>query len=348
MPRNPIDHIAMGYIQPPRNLQPDDSTEPDVLVVCVTYNSADSIELLLAALPAALESIPSCRVVITDNASVDGTPGLIRRIAPWVTLVESRQNLGYAGGINLALRSGAGRIGIYVLNADAVPSPGSISELLRTLEDDPRVGIAVPRIVTSEGLLKFSLRREPTILRALGEMFLGGHRASHFKQLGDMIRDPNYYNNGASADWSTGAAMFISRRAADVVGNWDERFFLYSEETDYALRARDSGYLLRLVPSATVVHPGGEMQVSPRLWSLVATNRTRLYRKRHSLLPSILFWLIVLSNEGTRSLLGRDKHIAAFKALLRLGPNPDTVGITPDLIWRRSIDFSESSSTNPA
>ena len=319
-------------VPPPANLVDDSQLECDVIVACVTYNSAAVIERQLEALPAALDNVQSCRVVIVDNDSQDGTAELIRSRAPWVTVLEAGFNAGYAGGINLAMEQGRGRRGVYILNPDAIPSPGSVSRLARAVEDCPEVGIAVPVVRGAHRQLKFSLRREPTILRAAGEAVLGGHRAARFAVLGDMIRDPAFYRDGAVADWATGAAMFVSRRAVDAVGGWDERFFLYSEETDFALRSRDAGYRLQLVMDAEVAHPGGEMSKDPYLWSLVAANRTRLYRKRHGRVASYLFWSIVLINEGLRGMLGRETHRAAVRALLRMGPNPSSDLVTLSLI----------------
>ncbi|WP_165962770.1 glycosyltransferase family 2 protein [Occultella glacieicola] len=307
---------------PPSNEPGGDGSEPDVVVIAVTYNAADIIEAFLRALPDALRGIDSTAVTIVDNASIDGTAELVEAIAPWVRLVRSDANLGYAGGINLGYARGLGTRGTYILNPDAVPAVGSVRVLLDVIEADPTVGVVVPRIQNAQGGLKFSLRREPTLLRAVGETVLGGHRAARFAPLGDMIRDPAAYHEGATADWATGAAMFLSRRAIDEVGLWDEQFFLYSEETDYALRMRDLGYHLHFTPRATVQHPGGDMSRSPYLWSLVATSRMRLYRKRHDPLRSASYWLVQVINEGARASLGRPTHRAAFRALMGIGGDP--------------------------
>jgi len=296
---------------------------PDVLVAAVTHNSIDVVTEFLASLPAALEGAGTATVVIVDNASTDGTPELVRRLAPWAVVIDAGGNLGYGAGINLALATTECRRGVYVLNPDATPSPGSVDLLARAVESNPRTGIAVPRIVDRQGRLKFSLRREPTIARALGESVLGGRRAARFPALGELVSDPRCYVDGATADWATGAAMFLAPRTIAAVGPWAEDYFLYSEETDYSLRARDAALGLRLVPAAEVVHRGGEMSGSPWLWSLVAVNRTRLYRKRHRGVRSALYWLAVLLNEGLRALLGRPTHREAFRALIR-GVRPPT------------------------
>jgi len=298
-------------------LLPAAGEDPDILVVVVTYNSAGIVERFLHALPAALAGAGTTTVVVVDNASGDGTSDRVRELAPWVEVVEAGSNRGYGAGINLALSRARPRRGAYVLNPDAIPSPGSVDLLARAVEAEPTAGIAVPRILDARRRLKYSLRREPTIRRALGEAVLGGHRAARFPAWGDMIRDPAHYVDGATADWATGAAMFLAPRTLECVGRWAEDYFLYSEETDYALRARDAGLRLRLVASAEVVHPGGDMSVSPWLWSLVAVNRTRLYRKRHGTVLGAAFWLVVLLNESSRALLGRPTHRAAVRALLR-------------------------------
>ena len=313
--------------------------EPDVVVVCVTYNSAAVIRAFLAALPAALDGVATWRVVVVDNASSDDTVATVRREAPWVTLVKAPGNVGYAAGINLALAECLGRRGVYVLNPDAVPSPGSVARLLAVTEQDAGVGIAVPMVLTDDGTLKFSLRREPTLLRAAGEAVLGGHRAARFPRWGDLIRDPSHYVEGATADWATGAALFVSRAAIDAVGPWDERYFLYSEETEYALRVRDAGFRLQLTTQASVAHPGGDMESSAELWTLVAVNRQRLYRTRHGLVPSVLYWVVTLGNEGVRALAGRARSRLATRVLLAVGPDQGGDVATPVLIGRTSVPW---------
>lgn len=295
----------------------DGAPEADVLLVTVTYNSAAIVERFLRALPDALDGIGSAQVVVVDNDSGDGTVERVVELAPWAVAVKAGANLGYGAGLNLGMTHVTARRGVLVLNPDAVLEPGAVRRLLDAVSADDGVGIAVPRIVDATGTLKFSLRREPTIPRAIGEAVLGGHRAARFPLLGDMIRDPAHYVDGATADWATGAAMFISRGVLDAVGLWSEEFFLYSEETDYALRARDAGYRIGYVWDAVAAHPGGDMEQSPWLWSLVAVNRTKLYRKRHGRVSSGLYWSVVVFNEAVRAAMGRSTNRAALRALLR-------------------------------
>jgi GT2 family glycosyltransferase len=153
--------------------------------------------------------------------------------------------------------------------------------------------------------------------RALGEAVLGG-RAGRFAPLGETVLDDAAYQREGAVDWATGAVMLMSAACLRACGPWDESFFLYSEETEYALRARDHGFLTTFVPGAGVVHLGGASGTSPRLWSLVTVNRVRLYRKRHSAPATAAFWTAVFLREATRALILRaPRSRSAVKALLR-------------------------------
>ncbi len=316
----------------PGGLLLDEDEAADVVIVCVTYNSSAVLPALLDAMAAALHGVGRCRVVVVDNDSHDGTPDLVRAVAPWACVIQTGRNAGYAGAINTARRRHPARHSVLVLNPDTVPAPGSVRRLVDALDADPAVGAAIPRLVGVDDRPHYSLRREPTVLRALGEAALGGRRAARFPRLGETVRDLSRYHDGADADWATGAALLISRRASDAAGEWDERFFLYSEETDYCLRLRDAGYHLHLVADAVVVHEGGDQSISPGLWSLAAVNRTRLYRKRHGRAASALYWTAVLANESARALAGSPVHRAAVRALLAAGPDQPGPEPTPRIL----------------
>lgn len=299
----------------------------DVLVLVVTYNSAAVIDGLLDALPGAVGSVPGVVTVVVDNASDDDSAHRAETSALRPLVIRRPENLGYAAGINAGVAVVQPTRALLVLNADARPRAGFLSEMLKVLEapTDPPTGLVAPKVVDHRGTLKFSLRRDPTLLRALGEALMGGHRAARFPALGEEIRDPAGYTDRRQADWATGAALLVSAECLRAVGPWDESFFLYSEETDYAMRVRDAGWTLRYAEKAIVEHQGGQMSKSPFLWSIVAVNRVRLYRRRHGRLAGAIYRIVLILNEALRAPLGRPTHRAALKALVhnrRPGPAP--------------------------
>jgi N-acetylglucosaminyl-diphospho-decaprenol L-rhamnosyltransferase len=290
---------------------------PAIAVVVVTWNSARQLGGLIESLPSGMAGV-RFQLIIADNASADDTVSLARRLAPDCTILQTGRNAGYAAAFNAGVAAAGPYDAALILNPDIRLSSGCVAMLYAQLGDD--VGIAVPRIRNEDGTLARSLRREPTIARALGEAVLG-QRSGRFPALGETVVDDAAYAEPGIADWATGAVMLISARCLATCGPWDESFFLYSEETDFALRARDAGFRTRYLPGAEVTHLGGESAVSPRLWSLLQVNRVRLYRRRHTAAATMVYWSAVMLRESSRALLGHPRARAAAAALVR----PSTV-----------------------
>jgi GT2 family glycosyltransferase len=300
----------------------------ELVVALVTYNSEAVLADCLESLRAAADRTGPWRLAVADNASSDGSVRLVETLFPTATVVRLPQNRGYAAGVNAAIAAAPGAGPVLVLNPDVRLEPEALVRMLRAL-DRPGTGIVVPRLEDGAGRLQRSLRREPTVLRALGQA-LGGERAGRIALLGETVTRGGSYTRPVTADWATGAAMLISRDCVEAVGPWDESYFLYSEETDFALRAGDAGFALRLAPDAGAVHLGGESESSPRLWGMLTVNRVRLYRRRHgSGAGAVAFAGAVALGEAIRSFAGdAARHRAALRALLRppaeLRRAPDT------------------------
>ena len=300
------------------------SAAVEVTAIVITHDSEDVLPDCIGALAPAFEGVSSWNLVIADNASTDGTIAIVGALAPDATVLEMGTNAGYATAINVAVSSSRRSDHLLILNPDVRLEPRSAAALLTAVER-PGVGIAVPRIRDLDGSLDFSLRRAPTVLRALTEALIGGTRAARRGRLSEVIGDTRQYAYERSTEWATGAAMLVSRECFDEVGPWDESFFLYSEETDFALRARDLGYLTWYTPAARAVHRGGDSNVSPRLWSILVANRVRLFGKRHGRAHAFAFAVAVGLNEAIRAASGRATSRAALRALRRLGgPSTET------------------------
>ncbi len=295
-----------------------------VAVIVVTWNSASVLPGFLAALPDGMAGL-DWRLVVADNDSADDTVEVLRTLAPDATVVQTGRNAGYAAGVNAALNAAGEHGTVLICNPDIRMREGCAKRLVDSLGTG--VGIAVP-LLYEEGkdTPHHSLRRESTVARALGEALIGNTRAGRFPRLSELVTDPAAYRRSTRADWATGALMAISGDCLAACGLWDESFFLYSEETEYCLRARDKGYATQLEPTAEAVHLGGDSQVSPRLWTLLTLNRVRLYRQRHGALATAAFRTAVLLRETSRAALGRPAARAAATTLARPGALRRTPG----------------------
>lgn len=323
-----VDQTRSNGGQPPADSVSPRS--PSVTLVIVTFRSAALLPDLFRSLPAAMAGIPDYEVVIVDNASGDETLVVARELAPGARIVALAANGGYAAGVNAGIRAANARDAVLVLNPDIRLGAGSGAALLQALQQ-PGVGIAVPRIVGEDGKLQHSLHRSPSILRGWGEALLGGKRAGRFPLLGETLVDDAAYTRPTQAAWASGAAMMVSTACSRAVGAWNDAFFLYSEETDFCLRAGDAGFRTQLEPGAEVVHIGGEMSSSPRLWAMQVWNRVRLYRSRHGGLATAAFRAGVVVNEALRAALGRRIHRAGLASVLSVdGRPPEVQGQLPE------------------
>jgi GT2 family glycosyltransferase len=276
-------------------IAPATADRPDCTVVTVTYDSERHVDGFLDALDA---SAASMRVVVVDNASTDASATRARARAG-VVVVPSEVNGGYAAGINLGRRLAVPARPVLVANPDLRFRPGAVEELLAAL-DDPTVGVAVPRLVDGDGLEQRSLRREPSVLRELGEAMFGDHVPRRPGWLSEVVRSDEAYRCATDVDWATGAAMMITPAGDRAITAWDESYFLYSEEVDAAARVRAAGLRIRYVPTATAEHDGGGSGSSASLVALQAVNRVRYFERRHGVLHSVAYRGAVALHEVSR------------------------------------------------
>lgn len=296
----------------------DDGVPLDVGVVIVTYNSERHIRPLMESLPAAFGEM-TWDAVVVDNASADATVARLKEHG--CAAVPMGRNAGYAAAINRGLTNFPTARSLLVLNPDVVVNAGAVAELQRAL-DDPGVGIAAPQTRGFDGRLHLTLRRDPSIIRAFGAAVLGGPLADRLGGLSETVSSGRQYEMAHDVDWAVGSTLLISRACVDLVGPWDERYFLYSEETDFCERARGAGFRVRYAPAAMVKHEGGGGIGQPRLRSMMMINRVRQYRSRHSTAASWAFYLAVLLNESIRGFAGNKAARVAATALVKPSIRP--------------------------
>lgn len=291
----------------------------DLVVVAVTWNSRDHLPEFVRGLVGGLSATASWTLVVADNDSADGTAELVASLpAPangTIRLVRTGANRGYSGGINAALATITDDVPVLIVNPDVRFEPGAVTALLQAVRAG--VGIAVPVQVDAAGRPLPTLRREPTLARAWGEALLGGRTAGRWHRWGELVLDPEAYTSQTQADWASGSVLLVSPDCRRAVEPWDERYFLYSEETDFALRARDRGFATVLVPDARCQHLQGQSHTSPRLWQLLTVNRVRLFGIRHGPVRTLGFRAALIVGSGIRSVgRGGATHRAALRALL--------------------------------
>jgi len=217
---------------------------------------------------------PAVEVVVVDNASHDGSAAAVAAAHPRVRLIASRDNLGFAGGVNRAADAARGDT-LLVLNPDARLEPGALSQLCAFLDAHPRVGLVGPAMCYPDGRPQAAAFHFPGLL----QVFLDLHPVDRL-----MESRLNGRANGHGPhpiDHPLGACMLIRRAAWQDVGSLDEGYFMYLEEIDWCRRARARGWQVWQQPAAVAVHHGGAAtrQQADAMFAQLWRSRLRYYTR---------------------------------------------------------------------
>lgn len=231
-------------------------SQPPVRVVVVTWEGAH-------LLPRCLDSLADqtvadrCEVVVVDNASTDGTDALLAERYPWVHVVASDHNRGFAGGADLGMRDAPGHV--VLLNNDAAFAPDAVEQLLRVLDAHPRAGAVTATIVLA-GAADDGSRLVNSTGNVVTRRGTGGDR--------DWLVPVGEESTEADVFGFCGGAALLRREMIDAVGGFDPALFLYYEDTDLSWRMRAHGWDVVHARHALAVHDHAASSgtASPVFW----------------------------------------------------------------------------------
>jgi GT2 family glycosyltransferase len=312
--RSPKGTVAAEKVIATSEFVASDREPVDVAAIVVTYNSSADIDALLASLRAEAGQ-SRIRLIVVDNGSADDTAERVRRHSD-ITLIAAPGNGGYAAGINIGRRAAGTADALLILNPDCVVLPGALIAMRERLRE-PGVGAVVPTLLDADGMVYPSLRREPTIVATLGDSLLGKRFSGRPAWASETCWRRDGYRLPRRIDWATGAALLIDPAADARVGDWDESFFLYSEETDFFRRLRDAGYQVWYEPAASIVHRRGGSGADPTLAALLAVNRVRYIAKRHGRLYTAGFSAAAATGEALR--IWEKGHRLGLRSIFEFG-----------------------------
>lgn len=184
-------------------------------------------------------------VRLIDNGSGDGSAAQLMQAQPTTVVVQAHENLGYAGGNNLALRE-ALELGCeftWIINPDCLVEPDTLDLLLREADRHPEAGVLGPRIVHGG--------THPATIQSDGGL-VGADGSSSHRHTGEPVGATPA--EASAVDFVSGSCLLIRSATAAEVGLLPEEYFLYFEETDYALRGAELGWTARVEPRAVAHH----------------------------------------------------------------------------------------------
>jgi GT2 family glycosyltransferase len=278
---------------------PTESNPIEISVVIVGWNAKHYLELCLDSL---VKAPPrrNMEVLVVDNASSDGSAEMIEAEYPWVKLIKSGENLGFAKGNNVAIRRATGRY-IALVNPDVIVFPGCLDALADFLDKNPKVGNVGPRVLNPDMSMQSTCRRFPS----LWNNFCSATRLeSTFKGIPFFAGEHMFYfahDRTLAVDVLVGCFSMIRRETLDQVGLLDEGLFMYGDDVDWCRRARNGGWEVVFHPDGQAIHDRGKITAPYPVRFAIAQQRSVLYywKKHHSIfgvlgIRSIMFFHHVL------------------------------------------------------
>lgn len=280
------------------------------LVTAVVLNWNQPNETIACVDSLKQQTYSHLRCIVVDNGSNDDSVECIRQHHPDIQLLVNGRNAGFAGGMNPGIWQAVdqGAEWVFVVNNDTFFAPDMLETLIKHV--DPAIGLLAPIIYYAA---------QPTTVWSLGgtiHSFLLEVITSHRGKI-----DNGQWPECLPVDFVPGCAMLLSKKVIEQVGVFDERFFMYYEDSDYCLRIRQAGYQIISITTAKMWHQvavssGGSDSANERYW--MAHSSVRFFRK-NGRFPQLLFiipWRLG-SSLRTTFRLAKNKNLSALTAYWR-------------------------------
>ncbi|MCG8527285.1 MAG: glycosyltransferase family 2 protein [Opitutales bacterium] len=258
----------------------------NISVLIVTYNSEDEILNCLQSIKAR-DFSGNLELIVVDNNSSDDTVHRIESSSDNIRLLKNTWNKGFAKACNQGIEASDSEF-VFLVNPDSILDAGCLERAVARMNTDPQIGILGGKLINTDQSEAPSARSFPTLIRKIQQYFnqpdLMEIKAA---QSGDMME----------VEWVPGAFTCIRREMLNEIGLFDDRFFLYYEETDLCKRARNSGWKVVYDPACHIQHIGGASSVSleEESFSDSGSQLTRfrlysecLYHRKHGGLAAVL------------------------------------------------------------
>ena len=233
---------------------------------------------------------------MVDNASSDETVEMLRDEFPDVVTVPSEENLGFAGGTNLAVERASADT-LLLLNPDTEVREGALERLAGFVQSHAEVGAAGPAVHGPDGRLQHTCHAFPHLWLTLVRQ-LGLHRAFPKSRVFGAY-DMTWWDHAEPrhVDWLSGVCIATTRAVWDRVGPLDEGYFMYAEDVDWCYRLKQAGYDCTYLPDAEIMHhEAGSWADAPCERILTSHNATfRFFGKHYGHAAEVAERLLVMT-----------------------------------------------------
>ncbi len=266
-------------------------------VIIVAYNSCDFIPACLKSLRDASENIDS-EVIVLDNGSAEPITEEIKAHFPEVKWIDSKENLGFGKGCNLAVKQ-ATKPFLFFVNPDTIVSRDSLRQVLDFIQEHPESGTVGSRILNEDGSLQLACRRSfPTTFSAISKtvgLAALFPKSKLFASYNMTYADPDEVTE---VDAVSGSFFCMRHDLYEQLKGFDEDFFMYGEDLDLCFRAKVAGFKNYYTPTTNILHFKGQSCKTRRWKSYVDFYKAMIiFVKKHKdlyFVPTIFVTLGIL------------------------------------------------------
>ena len=218
--------------------------KPKLSIIILNHNTKDILVDCLKSIEKVKNEL-SFEVIVSDNASSDGSQEVVRKNFEWVKLIEG-PNISYSNGNNRARKYVNGKYVLF-LNPDTIVHKETLRKTVNYLENNPEVGALTCKLVLKNGELDYDARRRfPTPWISFNRLFLGNGRKYWYL---DVPSDKTQ-----EVDAIQGAFFMSPKKVLDEVRWLDEKFSFDGEDLDLCFQIKKSGYKVVYFPEVSITH----------------------------------------------------------------------------------------------
>lgn len=282
-----------------------------IAVVILNWNG---VQLLEQFLPSIVKNSPQATVYLADNASTDDSISFVVTNFPTVKIIKNKDNYGFAGGYNEALRNIDASV-YALVNSDIEVTEKWLDPIIETFENEPQTAIIQPKILDYKNKVFFEYAGA-----AGGFIDQYGYPYCRGRVFESIEKDNGQYDDECEIFWASGACFFIRSQIYHELNGFDADFFAHQEEIDLCWRSYNKGYKTKYNSNSVVYHVGGAtlQQGNPKKTFLNFRNSLLMLTKNlpKESLYRILFFRMLLDGIAGIQFIFKGKF-AHFSAIIK-------------------------------
>lgn len=283
-----------------------------VSIIILSYNTRDLLRVCLDSVFSQTKQLKK-EVIVVDNHSTDKTVEMVKKEFPEVTIVENKENTGFAKGCNIGVKHAKGE-DILFLNSDTQLTEDGLQGMLSKLDSDEKIGVIGGKLINQTHRTSasfgtfFSVPSIFLMIFGLDKFFIK-HNPSIAKEV----------------DWVSGGFMLLKKELFEKVNGFDERFFMYVEDVDLCFRIKKLGLKVLYVPEFEALHKGQGSSSRSFAVLYIFSGMLLFFKKHKSMAEYNMVKIILLSKASISFIIGvfkRDSYLIntykqAFQTVFR-------------------------------